>query len=600
VSLRPGRNLAPFVWRLDPSAKTSGTSHRLPGHGVDDLLNAIAAKLPPSWQWLARRRLWLAVVWMAAVAGLIQRLDHSRSEFANRRTFTPDQLRPTGGRGHLQVDFGGQWLMGRMVAQGHGQQLYNRNVQWTIVRAGYPRSDEPPYLRDGVFPAHMFPGPGPDDQTDHDAESLMYWIMGQDSPAWKRMGEALVVPLASANPWPALAGMPAWQTIDEGIVREATAPAVGGPLYPPILGVLYTPLGWFDRPHQAYALLQVILLLAIVVAGKGIAYLTRNRIWWPLAILVLLLFPGCRSGMDLAQNAAFSACVLSWGWALIARGKETAGGAVLGLFAFKPVWALAFFLAPVLLRKWRAAQAMAMVGLLQIGITLPVVGVHSWRDWLTVGQEASEFYKINKNWIELSRDVGGVVRRPLVDFSKPETERSNPHVDRLAWIAMMAIVAATAVIVLTARDRRATGPLAAFLLFGCYLGCFKFMYYDAMLASVPFAVLFADLTWCQRRGEEAIGFPWRVFRSIPFLIFIALLVCENVISTWDMKGRIPVPFLNSIRPNGLEWEIGFRCAWDTLLIIAAWLWLGLRIVFDRLFSSPKAFERGTDIGLAHQ
>jgi arabinofuranan 3-O-arabinosyltransferase len=555
---------------------------------VDEFLNALAVKLPASWQWLARRRIWFVIAWIAASSGLVQRYVHSRDEFANQKSYTPDQLRPTGGRGHLQVDFGGQWLMGRMVAMGHGRSLYDRNVQWAIVRAGYPRADEPQYLREGVFPSRMFPGPGPDDQTDHDAESLMFWVMGKDSPSWQRVGEAIAVPFASANPWSAMAGLPAWQSIDEKIVREVTAPAVGGPLYPPIQGVLYTPLGLFDRPHQAYAVLQVILLLAIVVAGKGIAYLTRDRIWWPAAILIMLLFPGCRSGMDLAQNAAFSACVLSWGWALLARGKDTAGGAVLGLFAFKPVWALAFLLAPVLLRKWRAAHAMAIVGLLQIVMTLPIVGMHSWQDWWAVGKEASDFYKINKNWIELSRDVGGIVRRPLVDFSKPEDQRANPQVDRLALMAMFAIIATTAVIVSTARDRRMTGPVGAFLLFGCYLGCFKFMYYDAMLASVGFAALFAEIEWCRRRGEESSQFPWRFFWSVPFLIFVALLLCENVIATWDLKGRIPVPFLKSIRPNGLEWEIGFRCAWDTLLILAVWLCLGQKIVFDRLFSSAKA------------
>lgn len=567
---------------------------------MDDFLKAVAAKVPASWQWLARRRLWLVIAWIAALAGLIQRLDHSLYEFANKKWYATEQMRPTGGRGHIQVDFGGQWLMGRMVATGHGRSLYDRNVQWAIVRAGYPRSDEPPYLRDGVFPAAFFPGPGPDDQSDHDAESLMYWVMGKDSPSWQRVGEAMAIPFASANPWSALAGLPAWQLIDEGLVREVTAPAVGGPLYPPILGVLYTPLGLLDRPHQAYSLLQVILVLVIVVAGKGVANLSRDRIWWPIAILVLLLFPGCRSGMDLAQNASFSVCVLSWGWALIARGKDSAGGAVLGLFAFKPVWALAFLLAPVLLRKWRAARAMVIVGLLQIVITLPIVGVQSWRDWLTVGQEASEFYKINKNWIELSRDVGGIVRRPLVDFSKPETQRVNPQIDRLAGMALIGIIATTTLIVSLARERRATGTVGAFLLFGCYLGCYKFMYYDAMLASVGFAALFAETTWCMRRGEDPHRFPWRLFWSVPVLIFVTLLLCENAVSTWDVNGRIPVPFLKSIRPNGMEWEIGFRCAWDTLLVIVLWLWLGLRIVLDRLFSTTETSESGTDVRLAHQ
>ena len=52
-----------------------------------------------------------------------------------------------------------------------------------------------------------------------------------------------------------------------------------------------------------------------------------------------------------------SLAIIIWGWALYSRGYETAGGLVWGLLAFKPVWAAAFFLAPLLTRRWRACAA---------------------------------------------------------------------------------------------------------------------------------------------------------------------------------------------------------------------------------------------------
>ena len=57
--------------------------------------------------------------------------------------------------------------------------------------------------------------------------------------------------------------------------------------------------------------------------------------------------------MELGQNAQFTLLILVWGWCLAAKGHELRAGAVWGLLAFKPVWAVAFLLVPIVLRRWR-------------------------------------------------------------------------------------------------------------------------------------------------------------------------------------------------------------------------------------------------------
>src|SRR5437763_212751 len=52
-----------------------------------------------------------------------------------------DRDRPSGNDGHAMIDFGGQWLMGRMLMEGHGQQLYNRAVQRQVLSEHYPAED---------------------------------------------------------------------------------------------------------------------------------------------------------------------------------------------------------------------------------------------------------------------------------------------------------------------------------------------------------------------------------------------------------------------------------------------------------------------------
>ena len=181
------------------------------------------------------------------------------------------------------------------------------------------------------------------------------------------------------------------------------------------------------------------------------------------------------------------------------------------------------------------------------------------------------------------RDLGGIVRRPFVDMKKPETERANPMADMGAAIAVLSVLSATILIALAFGNRRSTGLSAGFLLLGCYLSCYRFMYYDAMLASVGFAALFANVSW-MKRGRVNSHWRWvQPFQTVAFAVLLTLLVVENIVTTWGLKGRISADIFGGEKnPRGLEWEIGFRYAWDTLLILGLWAWLGFRL-FGQIF-----------------
>ena len=49
-----------------------------------------------------------------------------------------------GNGGHCTVDFGGQYLMGRMLVTGNGGELYNRAVQRQVLAEVYPVADQDP------------------------------------------------------------------------------------------------------------------------------------------------------------------------------------------------------------------------------------------------------------------------------------------------------------------------------------------------------------------------------------------------------------------------------------------------------------------------
>jgi hypothetical protein len=372
------------------------------------------------WDWAADPWFARGLAWLVTLAVAANQFQTARSYMRNFPD-TPEGVRRPGDGpyGHTQIDFGGQWVMGRMIALGHGKQLYHRQVQWDVVRAGFPVADETPAQREDTLTREeyrRFARNG--DDIGHDADNMMYWFMGADPPEWKTVGGAVAAPLAGAltgDPFTAAAATRAGgDVVTPALVEKLDAPAVGGPLYPPVHGALYAPLGRLDSPKQAYRVFQGIALGFAFLAGLGLSALTRGRVWWSVATTAVLVFPGCGPALELGQNPTVSLSVAVWGWVLASRGRDAAGGIVWGLFAFKPVWALAFFLVPLLMRRWRFLAAMVGTGIALGAATFPIVGIQAWFDWLAVGREAAALYNVHDSWINLSRDLQLIVNDGVV------------------------------------------------------------------------------------------------------------------------------------------------------------------------------------------
>jgi arabinofuranan 3-O-arabinosyltransferase len=571
---------------------------------------------PRYWAWLGTPRAVAALLWLVAAGVGAYFLWHALVWFNDPRKLPEEQKRGDGNSGHVQIDFGGQWVMGRMVVTGNARELYHRQRQWEVVRASFPVEDESQVAReDSLRPGAERKWAKSGDTLRHDTDNLMYWFMGRDPNEWRVVGGASAAGLAAdpfGNPLMTVALVSAGADhVTSEVVAKVSEPAIGGPLYPPVHAFLYAPLGLIERPRVAYQVFQVVAVLTVLVAGRGVTVLSRGRTAWPVATAALFLFPGTRSGLDLGQNPTLTLAIAVWGWALASRGYTAAGGAVWGLFAFKPVWGLAFFLVPVLTRRWRFCAAMVLTGCGLAAATLPFVGVQTWRDWLTVGREAAELYNVNQNWISLSRDVQGVPRRILHDFSLPEAERDTPLAKTLAWSLWGTILATTAVVFVKRGDRtRWTGVGIAFLFFGAYLTCYRFMYYDALLAAAGCACLLADPAGFLRTrafglalgpappvapaggalpnpaadrgpfGPRALGYV----SSVPLTLFALLLVYENAMSGMDLQGTVGFGYYARVTTDAegatavatpkVRLDTGVTYPWETSLVFLLWLWCG--------------------------
>jgi hypothetical protein len=346
----------------------------------------------------------------------------------------------------------------------------------------------------------------------------------------------------------------------------------------------------------------------------GIQRISRGHIWVPVAAALIIGYPGFSGAQCLGQNSPITLTILVWGWALVAAQRPAWGGAVWGLLAFKPVWALSFFLVPVLTRRWRMGLTMAAVGLFQIGLTLPWVGIETWRDWLRVGNKGASVYNVDENWIFLSRDLLGIPRRLMIDFDPGAyAERNRLEVALVGWALLAAVLEITCRLAAVRRGevRAVTGPAAAFLLLGAWLSCYHFMYYDVLLTALPVFLLFTEprqyfqprfLAWEPLIfWHEPLLMPWQTvtadtpprqiskgsvsFLALPaanygwvrnpfvILVLIAMVLNEQVL---EPEQWLPVH--------------GFP--WTTTAVIVLWLWCAWLWTRQRFADQKRARAYG--------
>lgn len=557
----------------------------------------------PDWVWTHARRVARVLLWVLCLLVAEARLHHARSEFGTYPTTPDEKRRADVNNGHAMIDFGGQWLMGRMLVTGHGRELYHRNQQWPVVWQAYPVVNEGSLTRFDSFPTWRRPVKFTEMDGKHDAELLMQWVMGTDAKEWQDVGTISTLPFATN----ALISEPFTQTVLIALACERlppqtvevlNRPAIGGPLYPPIHAFLYAPLAHGNNPQGAYQFIQYLSVALTFLAGYGITLLSRGRLWWSAATLGILLFPGYRSGLDLGQNQVITLTILVWGWVCSSRGRDGWAGAIWGLLAFKPVWAMAFLLVPLVMQRWRFVLVMAATGASMILMTIPFVGIQPWWDWLAVGKEASGIYDVNQNWIALSRDLSGIVHRYMIDFKIPDTERHNRTVTVMSWGLIAVVFSSTIGIYLRYAERRnRVGLDAGFLLLGAYLCSYRFMYYDALLSLLPLAVLLANPRWFVG-SSFSLGITssnrsmqhWSgSFNSLLMTLLCALYLLENCLMHLAIEGTLAIGVMgtNTTVIGGMPSQAPkvtinttVYHPIDTYLLLIIWAWCGMRLLFS--------------------
>jgi arabinofuranan 3-O-arabinosyltransferase len=569
-------------------------------------------------RFLFDRRTLLATAWVIALALAAGRIINGHLGFQDRRPKTDPNRRVDGNHGHTSIDFSGQWVMGRLLVRGYGKELYSRPRQWEVIQQAYPPERECP------------------DAKDHDPRLVIQHFIGSDDPGWKEFAGSISALAGSSGPFQrSVIAIESRRTITTERLDELNHPkgpeGIGGPLYPPIHAFFMAPFALGDHPQAAYFAMQWIQAVLCFVAGLGVSRLSQGRIWWPVASTLILAYPGCRGVIDLGQNSALSLSLLIWGWVFMARRRPMIGGVFWGFLAYKPVWAVSFWLFLLLIHQWRAALAMSVTGAAIALMTIPFVGVQSWLHWLKIGQDAAAIYNVDGNWVPLSRDILGIPRRFFIDFDIPRPERENLVALVSSWVLWAFVVEMTLRVLVLSGKRPIpfTGPIPAMLILATWMCTFHFMYYDALISAFGVCVLLADprpffrprALFSRERPVSAESNPRRrrsrwLINSFALTIVALLIFHENVtfLMKIEVTGVAHSQTSKRTLPDGStemapRFIVGTsdRYPWDTVMIAMLWTWCWMTILTGRWPEEgtrsrdpPKPIEGGPDVGRAQK
>jgi hypothetical protein len=488
-----------------------------------------------SWLYLARRILWHPLPrYLASWALLVYAGYHFTHE---AYIYYDSPYWDCGTEGHTSIDFGGQWFTGKIILEGHGRDLYERHRQrviferymppqraelsglnveryrledwkmgrWTDYRghelvAGYllPLGTKDTISGAGMLVLHQknFEVSRADFLKvygDNHAEGFMGSLMGLDNAQDAETRARCLLPLAAADPLGVVvltaAGKEHVWTKD--LIANASRRRPGGQVYPPIHAFLYVPLALLP-PAEAYRVAMLICVPLALVAGFGLSRITRGYIWTPIGTLWAIIVPHYHDAMTLGHNGSLIVAITVWGYYFINKDQDGRGGAVWGLLAYKPSWAVSYFVMLLVARRWRAALAMGTCAAVQIVLTLPFVGVHSWLEWFHILGDVSNGYGKWGRWVEVSRDMLSVPRRLMNDFQAAEGQRDLFEARLIGFVLMGVVIDAT-VRLTTLRVRAGAKhwsfAAGAFLLLGFWQSCYHITYYDVMFTTLPLALL---------------------------------------------------------------------------------------------------------------
>jgi 2-C-methyl-D-erythritol 2,4-cyclodiphosphate synthase len=321
----------------------------------------------------------------------------------------------------------------------------------------------------------------------HHRDFITHWTLARMAVTGHR---------AESYDFPAQAAMlrealpPSWT----GFLETRHIANIGVSPYPPVMAILYAPLGLLPPGPAALAMYYFSVGLA-VIGGVALARASGGRMVGPAAAAALIFFPVFPYVLTLGQNSALTIALLALGWNALAQRRDAEAGVFWGLLAYKPHWLVAVAWLPLVYRRPRVLGWMAVTVAGMCAIATLWLGPESWGKWVHQARALAANYHdphFQEDFLFKAGDLRAVAIRYLPDRVS----------ELVGWGTLAAVWAVTIVCYLIGRSRRGeqrpeppADRGAPALLFACVLIVPYLFYYDEMVFLVPLLVL-----WCHWSG----------------------------------------------------------------------------------------------------
>lgn len=184
---------------------------------------------------------------------------------------------------------------------------------------------------------------------------------------------------------------------------------LGAFFYPPAAALFYGGLGLLPLRTAGFVH-GGMYVLAALGASLALAGCRWRSVGLPGALAVVLLYPSTFYGFALGQNGIYAlllVAVAGWFWS---RDRPGWAGALLGMLALKPSWALAALLVPVVLRSPRMLRSLVLSAVAVAASGL-VFGLQASSSFLVLASKLAHLDQVGDYPLHLQHNLLGLVRR---------------------------------------------------------------------------------------------------------------------------------------------------------------------------------------------
>jgi hypothetical protein len=185
---------------------------------------------------------------------------------------------------------------------------------------------------------------------------------------------------------------------------------LGAFFYPPITGLIYSPLGFFE-PAVAQSIQALINIGIGVLSAWLLTELIGRRISFPAVILLLFSFPSFFYCFVLGQNGIQTMGVVLLGLYALKRNKSLQAGAWWSLLLYKPNWLLAVGWIPVVAKNSRMVLGLVIGTIILSLISIVFLGLSSFASYFSVFTDLLGLHNLPQYPLDSQYSLLSLVRR---------------------------------------------------------------------------------------------------------------------------------------------------------------------------------------------